>query len=71
MIDDFVDAVREDREPVCDGPTGFRVQATVDAYGTVNVLVNDADPLPPVKQVNLGKTVPINNYVTPRRLIQS
>jgi 1,5-anhydro-D-fructose reductase (1,5-anhydro-D-mannitol-forming) len=31
MIDDFVDAVREDREPVCDGPTGFRVQATVDA----------------------------------------
>ena len=31
MLDDFVDAVREDREPVCDGLTGYRVQATVDA----------------------------------------
>lgn len=31
MIDDFVRAVREDREPVCDGNTGFTVQAVVDA----------------------------------------
>ncbi len=31
MIDDFVQAVREDREPVCDGGTGFTVQAVVDA----------------------------------------
>lgn len=31
MIDDFVNAVREDREPVCDGGTGFVVQAVVDA----------------------------------------
>ena len=31
MIDDFVRAVREDREPVCDGITGFTVQAVVDA----------------------------------------
>jgi predicted dehydrogenase len=31
MIDDFVDAVRTDREPVCDGLTGYKVQAVVDA----------------------------------------
>ena len=31
MIDDFVRAVRENREPVCDGGTGFVVQAVVDA----------------------------------------
>ena len=31
MIDDFVRAVREEREPVCDGNTGFTVQAVVDA----------------------------------------
>ena len=31
MIDDFVHAVRDDREPVCDGRTGFVVQAVVDA----------------------------------------
>jgi predicted dehydrogenase len=31
MIDDFVEAVRQDRQPVCDGLTGFRVQAVVDA----------------------------------------
>lgn len=31
MIDDFARAVREDREPVCDGGTGFTVQAVVDA----------------------------------------
>ena len=31
MLDDFVVAIGEDREPVCDGLTGYRVQATVDA----------------------------------------
>ena len=31
MIDDFVNAVRDGREPVCDGGTGFVVQAMVDA----------------------------------------
>ena len=31
MIDDFAQAVREDREPAYDGRTGFTVQAVVDA----------------------------------------
>ncbi len=31
MIDDFVDAVRQGRAPVCDGLTGYKVQAVVDA----------------------------------------
>jgi predicted dehydrogenase len=31
MIDDFVAAVREGREPVCDAATGFKVQAVADA----------------------------------------
>ena len=31
MIDDFVKAVRQDREPVCDGPSGYWTQAVVDA----------------------------------------
>ena len=31
MIEDLVDAVITGREPVCDGLTGYRVQAVVDA----------------------------------------
>ena len=31
MIEDFVQAAREGREPVCDGVTGYRVQAVADA----------------------------------------
>ena len=31
MLDDFALAVREDRQPLCDGETGFVVQAVVDA----------------------------------------
>lgn len=31
MIDDFVAAVKEDREPVCDGVTGYWTQAVADA----------------------------------------
>ena len=31
MIEDFVHAAREGREPVCDGVTGYRVQAVADA----------------------------------------
>ena len=31
MIEDFVNAAREGREPVCDGVTGYRVQAVADA----------------------------------------
>jgi len=31
MIEDFVSAVRDDRQPLCDGGTGFVVQAVVDA----------------------------------------
>jgi UDP-N-acetylglucosamine 3-dehydrogenase len=31
MIEDFVRAVRDDRQPLCDGGTGFVVQAVVDA----------------------------------------
>ena len=31
MIDDFVAAARQGRAPVCDGLTGYKVQAVVDA----------------------------------------
>ena len=31
MIEDFVKAVAEDREPACDGMAGFVTQAVVDA----------------------------------------
>ena len=31
MIEDFIAAARAGRQPVCDGETGFVVQATVDA----------------------------------------
>jgi UDP-N-acetyl-2-amino-2-deoxyglucuronate dehydrogenase len=31
MIEDLVDAVQQDRDPVCDGMTGYRVQAVADA----------------------------------------
>ena len=31
MVDDFIAAVEEDREPVCDGVTGYWVQAVADA----------------------------------------
>ena len=31
MIDDLVEAIENDREPVCDGLTGYKVQAVVDA----------------------------------------
>jgi len=31
MIEDFVDAVAQDRQPICDGAMGYRVQAVCDA----------------------------------------
>ena len=31
MIDDFVTSASEGKRPICDGITGFRVQAVVDA----------------------------------------
>ena len=34
MIDDFVDAVRHDRQPVCDGLAGYWTQAVADAAFT-------------------------------------
>ena len=34
MLEDFAAAAREGREPVCDGVTGYRVQAVVDAART-------------------------------------